>query len=302
MEEQTNTRKKERKPMSEVKVNPLRKEKIYVRFVPHNNGLPKNHVLFGGKADGTFDRFCAPVLRSSGTYKNILTNEEKEWLEEALDLDYGALSVYKSQNNFWDTFYVELTKEGLHLDLSNPSDYLKYAVLRANSESIAPSVEERIERPKLTYKYELVREGEEASMESAKMDATMSCYKEFAKIDNDIDTMRVLTELIDGRPYSQAEKPEFFRSRINMLIQNDPRGFLSQITDPMLHSKVIIRRAQELGKITKRGDYYYLASDKSPLCEMNETPTLSIAARFINQPAHQDIKFLLESEVDKNRK
>ena len=69
----------------------------------------------------------------------------------------------------------------------------------------------------------------------------------------------------------------------------------------MLHTKVIIRRSQELGKITKRGDYYYLASDGSPLCENGENPTLSVAARYLNLPAHQDIKFILESEVDKNR-
>ena len=69
----------------------------------------------------------------------------------------------------------------------------------------------------------------------------------------------------------------------------------------MLPTKVIIRRATELGKIVKRGDYLYLASDGSPLCEANENPTLAVAARYLNSPAHQDVKFLLESEEDKNR-
>ena len=113
--------------------------------------------------------------------------------------------------------------------------------------------------------------------------------------------MRVLVELLDSRPYSPNEKAEFFRARINTLIQKDAKTFLSAVTDPLLHTKVILRRATELGKIAKRGDYYYLSSDGSPLCETGENPTLSIAARFINSPAHQDIKFLLESEVDKNR-
>lgn len=303
MEKKAETRKKS-DIMSEVKTNPLRNERIYVRFVPHEYGYVggnKAHVLYGGKADGSFDRFCVPLLRSTGKYKNVLTNEEKDYLEDILGLDYNALSVYKTENNYWDNYKVELTKEGIRLDLSHPEDYIKYKVLLANSDFIAPSVQERLERPKATYKYELVRESEETSLENARMDATMQSYKEFGKIDSDIDTMRVLVELLDSRPYSPNEKAEFFRARINTLIQKDPKTFLTQITDPLLHTKVIIRRSTELGKIAKRGDYYYLSSDGSPLCDMNENPTLSIAARYLNLPAHQDIKFLLESEVDKNR-
>lgn len=303
MEKKAET-KKRNDEMSEVKTNPLCNERIYVRFVPHENGYVgsnKAHVLYGGKADGAFDRFCVPVLRSTGKYKNILTNDEKDFLEECLGLDSNALSVYKTENNYWDDFKVELTKEGIHLDLSNPEDYIKYKVLLANTDFIAPSVQERIDRPKATYKYEIVRETEETSIENMKMDAMMQSYKEFGKIENDVDTMRVLCELLDTRPYSANDKPEFFRARINTLIQKDPKTFLTQITDPLLHTKVIIRRATELGKIAKRGDYYYLSSDGSPLCDNGENPTLSIAARYLNLPAHQDIKFLLESEVDKKR-
>ncbi len=302
MEKRIDARKKNDDTMEEViKINPLRNEKVYVRFVPKVDGLPKGHVLSGGKADGAFVTLCVPLLRSTGAYKNVLTNDEKEFLENALGLDYNSLSVYKKENNYWDTFSVTLSKEGLHLNLSDPEDFIKYKVLLANSEIVAPSVKERIDRPKATYQFELVRETEEATIENAKMDATMSSYKEFGKIENNIDTMRVLVELLDGRPYAINTKPEFLKARINTLIQADPRIFLNNITDPLLHTKVIIRRSQELGKVVKRGDYYYLASDGSPLCDNGENPTLPIAARYLNLPAHQDIKFILESEVDKNR-
>ena len=304
MEKKAETRKKNDE-MREVKVNPLRNERVFVRFVPHENGFAgsnKQHVLYGGRADGAVDTLCVPMLRSTGNYKNILTNEEKDFLEEALGLDYNALSVYKKEDNYWDNYRVRIgTKDGLHLNLADPEDYIRYKVLLANSDLVAPSVKERIERPKATYLYEIVRETEETTLENAKMDATMASYKEFGKIESDLDTMRVLCELLDSRPYGQNNKPDFFRSRINALIQADPKTFLNAITDPMLHTKVIIRRATELGKIGKRGDYYYLAADGSPLCETGENPTLAIAARYLNSPAHQDVKFLLESEVDKNR-
>ena len=294
---------KTKEEMSEVKVNPLRNEKIYVRFVPKDNGLPKNHVCSGGRVDGASDYFVVPVLRSTNQYKNILTNAEKDFLEEALGLDYNALSVYKKENNYWDNYMVRIdnAKEGIHLDLSDPEDFIKYKVLLANSEYIAPSVQDRIDRPKATYRYEMVRENEEDKLENAKMDATMQSYKEFGKIEDDLDTMRVLVELLDARPYSQNEKAVFLRSRISQLIQADPKKFLAQITDPLLHAKVLIRRGTEVGILTKRGDYYYLKSDNSPLCDSGEDPTLSVAARYLNLPSHTDIKFILESEVGKNR-
>lgn len=302
MEKKTETRKKNDLDMSEVKTNPLRNEKVFLRFVPKADSLPKGHVLSGGKADGTFMNLCVPILRT-GNYKNVLTKAEMEYLENALGLDFGALSVYKKENNYWDNYKVFIpdVKEGLHLNLADPEDYIKYKVLLANSDVVAPSVHERLDRPKATYTFELVREDEETSLENAKMDATMASYKEFGKIESDVDTMRVLVELLDARPYSQNEKPDFLRSRINMLIQADPRQFLRTITDPLLHTKVIIRRATELGKLTKRGDYYYLASSGEPLCDNGQNPTLDIAATYLNLPAHQDIKFILESEMDKNK-
>lgn len=306
MEEQTAKKEKKEKSMSTVKVNPLRKERIYVRFVPHENGSAgsnKQHVMYGARADGAVDSFCVPMLRSTGKYKNVLTNDEKDFLEEALGLDYNALSVYKTENNYWDDYRVRIVaKEGLYLDLSDPEDYIKYKVLLANTDQIAPSVQERIDRPKQTYMYEMVQEREETMLENAKMDATMASYKEFGKIEEDIDTLRVLIELLDGRPYAANNGLAFFRSRANILIQNDAKKFLSQITDPLLHAKVLIRRGNELGVILKRGDYYYLKSDGSPLCDSGENPTLSIAAQYLNLPAHSDIKFILESEVGKSKK
>lgn len=304
MEDKTAKKTKET-TVSEVKVNPLRKEKIYVRFVPHDNGVSskdKHHIMYGARADGAYDNLVVPMLRN-GNYKNVLTNEEKTFLEKALGLDDNALSVYNTEKNYWDDFKIHIVaKDGLTLDLSDPIDYIRYKVLLANTDLVAPSVQERIDRPKATYLYELVHEEEETTLENAKMDATMASYKEFGKIDSDFNTMRVLTELLDSRPYAANSKIEFFRSRINQLIQADPKKFYKTITDPLLHAKVLLRVGTENGIISKRGDYYYLKSDGSPLCGPGEESTLTVAAQYINLPAHQDIKFLLENEINTKKK
>nr|DAI45540.1 MAG TPA: hypothetical protein [Bacteriophage sp.] len=61
----------------------------------------------------------------------------------------------------------------------------------------------------------------------------------------------------------------------------------------MLPTKVLIKRAIEASLISKRGNFLYLRSDNSPLCEANEEPTINVAARYLNNPRHQDIKFAL---------
>ena len=102
---------------------------------------------------------------------------------------------------------------------------------------------------------------------------------------------------IDGRPTSPSAKLEFLQTKINNLIQADSKIFLRVITDPLLSTKVLIKRSIESGLISNRGNYLYLRSDNSPLCEANEEPTLNIAAKYLNNPRHQEIKFALEANL-----
>lgn len=65
----------------------------------------------------------------------------------------------------------------------------------------------------------------------------------------------------------------------------------------MLPTKVLIKKGIAAGAITKRGDFLYLRSDSKPLCEDGEDPTLSVAAKYLNNPKHQSVKFAIESEI-----
>ena len=80
------------------------------------------------------------------------------------------------------------------------------------------------------------------------------------------------------------------------LITANSKTFLKVITDPMLSTKVLIKKSIEAGLIGKKGDGYYLM-DGTPLCEINENPTLNIAAKFLNAPKNQEIKFALEAKL-----
>ena len=279
-------------------INCLRQERILVRHIPKEGGMISNpkHILYGGMAENAIRYFTVPKL-SSGMYVNVLTDKEKEFLEEVMGLEYNTLSIYKKVDNYWENNMVRLTKQDNVFDLSDPEQYIKYKILLANKNFIAPSLETLIDYPKATYQFVIIAEGEETKTAKDNMSITMKCYKEFGKIENDIDMLRTLVETIDGRPTSANVKLEFLQTKVNSLIQADSKLFLKTITDPYLPTKVLIKKAIEAGLISNRGNYLYLRQDNSPLCENNQEPTLSIASQYLNNPKHQDIKLTLEAKL-----
>lgn len=285
-------------------VNCLRNERIIVRHIPRQSNMVQNpkHVLYGGMAENAIRVFVVPRL-TSGKYVNVLTNDEKDFLEHTMGLEDNALSIHKREHNFWDDSNpdgiakVMLKKQDNYLDLSDPNDYIKYKILIANKDWIAPSLKALEDHPKATYQYVIIGEGDETKSAKNNMSNTMMCYKEYGKIEDDVDTLRLIIETLDGRPVASTSKLEFLQTKINDLIQANPKTFLKVVTDKMLPTKVLIRKGVATGVITKKGHYLYLRSDNKPLCEDGEDPTLNIAAKYLNDPKHQSIKFAIETEL-----
>lgn len=279
-------------------VNCLRNERIIVKHVPKETGIVRDpkHILYGGMAEGAVRWLTVPRL-TSGMYVNVLTNAEKACLEEVMGLEYNALSIYNKVDNFWDNYQVRLTKQDNFLNLADPDDYIKYKVLLANKDLIAPSLQDLEDHPKATYQFVIIHENEESQASKKKMNATMQAYMEFGKIQENADILRIIIETIDGRPTSKNSKIEFLQEKVGKLIQADSRLFVRVATDPLLSTKVLIKKAIEGGLISNRGGMLYLKADGTPLCGDNEEPTLNIAAKYLNMPKHQDLKFSLEAKI-----
>ena len=283
----------------DVLLNCLRNERVIVRHIPKEGGMvgpnPK-HILSGGMAESAVRYFTIPRL-SSGMYVNVLTDDEKTYLEQIMGLEYNALSIYKKVDNYWDNFMVRLTKQDNLFNLMDPDDYIRYKVLLSNKDMIAPSLYALQDAPKATYQFVIIIEGEENKTAKDNMSTTMKCYKEFGRIETEADVLRVIVETMSNRPLSVNEKLDSLHTKINNLIQTDSKMFLKIITDPLLNTKVLIKKSIEAGLIANRGNFLYLRSDNTPLCENNEEPTINIAAKFLNNPKRQDIKFLLEAKL-----
>ena len=246
--------------------------------------------------------FVVPKL-TSGIFVNVLTKQEKDYLEHLMGLEPNALSIYKKEDNFWDDSVdgniseVKLTKQDTYLDLSNPRDYIKYKILLANKDYIAPSLQALEDRPKQSYQFVLINEGDETKKAKEGLTTMQACYKEFGKIEEDAAILKTIIELIDGRPVATNSKLDFLQTKVNAIIQGNSKQFLKVVTDPMLRTKSLIKECIEAGIISKRGDYLYVRSDNSPLCENGEEPTLNVAAKYLNKPKHQDLKFALEAKL-----
>lgn len=276
----------------------LTNERVLIKFVPKENAMAGNnpkHVLYGGMAESSTRTYVVPMLRS-GQLKDVLTKNEKAFLEAYLGLEDNALSVYNIENNFWKKFKVTVRKEGESLNLSDGMDYIKYKVLLANSDLIAPSMQVLEDYPKSTYEFVLVRENEKIDASKARVDAKKQAYKVLGKLENDGDTLRVIIETIKRQPVSSTTTLDVLNVMAEELVDADPKHFLKVAEDEYLPTKVLIRNGIEAGVILNRGGQLYMRDNNEPLCENGE-PTLNVAAGYLNMPKHQNTKLLIEDKV-----
>jgi hypothetical protein len=285
-------------------INCLTNEKVIVRFISKARGtiIDPKHVLFGNMAPKSKVQFPVPMLRS-GQYADVLTKNEKSFLEWKLGLEPNAMSVYNRTNNFWDDSNtlgigrVELIKGDNYFDKSKPIDYIKLAILRSYNDIIAPSLQVLQDRPKSTYKFVIISDTETAKEANNRVSMKAKAYREFGKIESDKEKLRVIIELMDGRPTAPNTKIEYLQGKIGDLLESNTRLFLSTIQDPLLDTKVLIKKAIEAGVISNRGNFLYYKEDNSPLCSNGEEPTLNIAAKFLNLPKNQELKFSIEAKI-----
>lgn len=280
-------------------VSCLRDEKLIVRYITRESGLVTNprHTLYGGMADTATRVFTVPTLISSGTYKNVLTDSEKMFLEEIMRLAPNALSVHQKIDNFWENYGVRLIKGDNYLDLSIPDDYIKYKVLLANKDFIASSLQEYLDSPKVTHQFMIVSEGDEIKQSNQELSATMQAYKLLGKIESNKKVLKLIAETLDGRPISALSKLDFIITQVNKSIQANPKMFIKVATDPYIETKVLINDCLVAGLIHKRGEYYYLASDNRALCNNTEEPTLTMASKYLNAPKNQEILLAIQAKL-----
>lgn len=281
----------------ETPINCLRNEKVTVRLIKKQRGSvsdPRSPLAFG-MAETAQYVVTVPRLRS-GILKNVLTDAEMECIEGILKVAPGTLSVYKQENNYWCTSTpdcinkVILTKQDTVLDLSNVYDFIRYKILLANNDIICPSLQELEDRPKNTYRYVLINEAQEAKSVGSKANLKYECFMAYGKWKDNADVLRCIIELMDNKKMAPDTKIEHLQSMVTRYIDEDTKRFKDVITDELLEYKALIKKGVEKGLIANRNNFFYMREDNMPICEEYEEPRLSTAAKYLANPANQDLR------------
>lgn len=291
-------------------VNCLRNEIVIVRKLPRRTNLVKdaNHVMSDGMHDNAVKIYSVPKLQKSNTFVNVLTNEEKDFLEYAMGLPKNALSIYKqpAEENYWSNANpaglssVTLRKKDNIFKMSVPTDYISVKILLANKDKICPSWEEWQARPKETYDYVIIREGEENKNSQNNADATIEAVMKLGKIADDKDVLRLVVETMMGKKYTDSTSAEWMKTQALDMIKNTPKNarmFLSIVSDENLDNKVLIRKAISKGLIADRGGFLYIKDGNQPMCGDGEDPTVNIAAKWLGKPKNQEMLFALQAKL-----
>ena len=296
----------EKKEMKNCLVN----ERVILRKLPKRTNLVQdsNHVMGDGMHDNAFYIYSVPKLQKSNVFVNVLTDAEKDYLEYVMGLPKNALSVYRQpkEENFWSNSNpnglskITLRKRDNIFDMSKPTDYIAVKILMANKDKICPSMEEWAARPKETYEFVIIREGQESKLSKNNTDATIQAVMKLGKIADDKDILKLVVETMMGKKYTDATSLDWLQTQALDLIKNTPKNarmFLSIMDDESLDNKVLIRKCISKGIIADRGGFLYIKDGNIPMCGDGEEPTLKMAAKWLSKPSNQERLFKLQAQL-----
>lgn len=269
-------------------------EKVIVKYIPRKKGMAahvsEDHIIAGGMIQQAVRKFRAP-LQKNGSIANVLTKEEKDYLEERTGLD---LSVYK---DFWADFAVTLTKDKATntFYLENPMDYIAVKLLETLKDDIAPSWKQRDD--KLTYQFVITRGDEEGKERKKSYDSKKEAFKQYGKIEDDRDKLLGVLKLLSNKPISRDSKLDWIQGQVEEYIDTIPTSFLSVINDPSFDTKILVHKGLEYGVIVRSGNKYATV-DGLDLCESDEVATFATAVRYLDNPRNQDVRTLIEAKIN----
>ena len=269
---------------TKVKVLPVIREGSWLAQISKNHD---GKFMF----TGTGATYTVPVYTSGDLYNVFqdIPQEKIDWLENQLGYEKGKLNPYRKINNFWKEekmARVKLTKDGLSLDLSKPSDFIKYLVLKANKDYVAEGWEDRF--TKGTYRFVIVDANAETLENSKKADLLKDCYMQFGKIvDNETKMKGVLriylTETKSPIKVPEKTTKEFLKGEIQKVIETNPAKFLSIVSDKNFAVKADISSALESGYIIKVGKAKYQLKDM-----IEDTFSYEELISFLNTPENSE--------------
>ena len=277
----------------------LPNEKIRVEFIKRQKGsiINEKHVLYGGMSETARRHLVPRRSKSTFNYIQLLSKEEQKHLEDLLSLKEGDLNVYKENNNRWDKINVDLKKEGITLNLSDPIDYMRYKMILSYDDLVAESLADRKLKNKRTYEFVVVRKGEKSNITVNIYNIKKEAYAIAAKLEVNMDKVKEFLYLAGKRAAGDASVAKI-KSMLAELVDKDPQKVIDIITASDYTVRSLLSRAVLAGVVKDAGGRYFL-EDGVALSAEGEIPTLSNAISFLASNKNADIKNLIEAKLGK---
>jgi hypothetical protein len=206
--------------------------------------------------------YCLPFdPKFGGLINPFESNEEKEFFEQMTG--EKDLSVSSDPNCYWNKYRVRIKKDpvlmklGEEYNLSNPQHMLAVKVLRMQDE-IACSAQEAREKNYKHWKFMLVDEDYEETLNTQKINTEQEVWFHFGSIKDSIEKMEGFLRMYNVNNKLFGEVPQdptsgMLMKEIEKLIRNNPKSYLTTANDPDYDIKLFIIKALKVGAVEKHG-------------------------------------------------
>lgn len=272
---------------------------VTVEFIKRQRGNITNdkHVLFGGMSEDAKRRLVPRRSKTTFKYIQILTDLEQQYLENKLALPEDGLSVYKTKDNFWSNIAVDLTKEGVTLNLADPIDYIKYKIVLSYENLVASSLKELKRINKATFRFVIVKPGDKSDIVLTSYNAKKEAYKIANELELDTDKIKEFLFIAGTKSVLSADM-KFLRQKLAEMVEEEPERVVEIGSSTDYPTRALIARGVLTGVIKESNGRYQL-EDGIELAEQGEAPSLANAIKYLSNPTNSDVKLRIESKIGK---
>lgn len=244
--------------------------------------------------------YFLPYVNSTSSFAKIFeSKEEQAFFEEALALPKGSLSLHNIENVYWNKkFFVEISKEGLVLDLNNPVHALKLKILLASRE-VADSWAKRNSNPSFLFAVWDEEVADDSVLTSSAK--TMKAMKLLFKLEKSPEDMYNLLRLLNIKLDAKAKsKPDVLIAKLNTVIEQKNKvigipnidDFLKLAEDPSIESRILALDSIESGYIELVNGVYRLSDTQLPI-----GTSINDVVLFLENKENSENKIVLKTKL-----
>ena len=268
--------------------------KVRIEPLTKTTSIMENVAKDGAKGyEGTKQVFTLPTT-SIGAWVEILTDKEKEEYAKVFsrkpeELNFFEPDPSKRHLHFWNKFLLEITPEGLTLDMNNPIDKLKKKLAEVIPQ-IAPSWSARYNRGE--YRFVILEEDVEARETISKAKVEQDMWKEYGKVE-DVNSKLVNILKLAGKNVSpqKTNNSDYLQAEVTKFMKDSPKEFLSIVKDEDFNLKVLIADSIAARALVKG------AQNKYSLPTGDVIGTYTDVLVYLKDPENAPIKMKLEAQV-----